>query len=109
MNITEQSIEHLKALLFIAEELREAGIAVLQHSYHPMAFGSFILEVGKPHSKVLFEWDGKESILSISFARLTNQNENPEWVHDAKISLPDGEGIYQEIASNAEELISDNR
>ncbi len=106
MNITQQAIEHLKSLLFIAEELRESGIAVYRHSYYPMAFGGFTLELGNPHNRVLFEWDGKESILSISLATLKNQNENPDWVHDANISLPGGEGIYQEIASNAETMIS---
>ncbi len=109
MNISQQAIEHIKSLLFIAEELRESGIAVYRHSYYPMVFGSFTLELGKPHSRILFVWDGKESNFSISFAALENQNENSHWDHNLNLSLPGGEGVYQEITSHAVAMISANK
>lgn len=105
MAIAEKSIQHIRNLLNIAEDLKLEGIALYEHAYHPLSFGSFSVEFGKPHDRVLCQWDGKESILSLSFSEITNQTAPREWTHDADISLPRGEGLYQEIASNVLTMI----
>jgi hypothetical protein len=99
MNAAGTSIQHLRELLTLAEELAKGGITLYAHEYHPLSFGSFSVEFGRPHYRVLCQWDGKESILAVSFAELTNQGQRGEWIHDAYISVP-GDDVYAEIAKN---------
>ncbi len=106
MELADHSIQHLERLLRIAEQLRSEGITLYGHEYHPLSFGSFSVEFGKPHYRVLCQWDGKESVLSVSFAEVKNQSAPRQWTHDANISLPGGEGVYEEIASNVETMVA---
>jgi hypothetical protein len=106
MELAEHSIEHLERLLGIAKELAGGGITLYGHEYHPLSFGSFAVEFGKPHYRVLCQWDGKEAVLSVSFAEVKNQTAPRQWTHDANISLPRGEGVYEEIASNVETMVA---
>ena len=106
MELADQSIAHLRGLLRITEDLRAEGIALYGHAYHPMSFGSFSVEFGRAHYRVLCQWDGKECVLSVSFAELTNTNAPKKWTHDANISLPGGEGVYEEIASNVHTMVA---
>jgi hypothetical protein len=106
MELAKDSVQHLERLLGIAKELASEGIALYGHEHHPLSFGSFSVEFGKPHHLVLCHWDGKESVLSISFAKVKNQIAPRRWTHDAYISLPDGEGVYEEIASNVKTMVA---
>ena len=106
MELSDQSIAHLRDLLRITEELQAEGIALYGHAYHPMSFGGFSVEFGRAHYRVLCQWDGKESVLSISFAEPANANAPGKWTHDANISLPGGEGLYEEIASNVHTMVA---
>jgi hypothetical protein len=86
-------------VLELAEDLAKDGIALYAHEYQSLSFGSFSLEFGRAHYRVLCQWDGKESILSVSFAEITNQASEGEWVHDANITVS-RDDVYAEIASN---------
>ena len=105
MALAKQSIDHLARVLEIAEALAAHGITLFEHDYNYLAFGSFSITFGDGHRRVQCQWDGKESLLSISFADLMNQNSVAKWTHDADISLPNGVGIYEEIASNVQDMI----
>lgn len=106
MELADQSIAHLRELLRVTEDLRAKGIALYGHEYHPMSFGGFSVEFGRAHYRVLCQWDGKESLLSVSFAGLANANAPRKWTHDADISLPGGEGVYDEIASTVHTMVA---
>ncbi len=99
-------LSHLESLVKILNDLRQDGIELFEYQLHPQAFGSFELVLGKAKHRVKFTWDGKEAILSISFATLQNQNSIPSWTHDANISLPKGEGIYAEIWSESTNILA---
>jgi hypothetical protein len=47
----------------LADVLRKSGIAILEHAYYALAFGSFVLVVGRPRRRLKFNWDGKEFFL----------------------------------------------
>jgi hypothetical protein len=100
------AIEHLESLTGILKELAPQGIELYEHRYHPQAFGNFELVLGRGHEHIKFRWDGRDAILSISFATVQNKNANPSWTHDAEISLPTGEGLFAEIASNVEQMLA---
>jgi hypothetical protein len=99
MSDSSTAIAHLESLLRILRDLNSEGIALYEHQYHPQAFGSFVLVLGRPHQRAKFTWDGREFILSMSIADFPNKNANALWTHDANFSLPNGQGLYEEIAS----------
>ena len=81
-------------------------IALYEHHYHPHAFGSFVLVLGRAHERVRFSWDGRECILSISFGTVSSKNASAAWTHGTDISLPNGQGLYEEIASSAAQMLA---
>ena len=87
-------------------DLADEKIELFEHTYHPQAFGSFELVLGKGHDQLKFTWDGKDEILSVSFAKVPNQNATPSWTHDAHFSLPGGDGVYAEIASQSVDMLA---
>jgi hypothetical protein len=99
-------IQHLESLTAILKGMAPQGIELYEHRYDPQAFGSFELVLGRGHEHIKFTWDGRDSILSVSFATVPNKNANPSWTHDANISLPNGEGLFAEIASNVEQMLA---
>ena len=108
MDAAGESIRHLKKVLEISEHLARDSISLYRHDYHLLASGSFSAEFGKPHCRVLCHWDGKESILSVSFAKLQNQGGVAAWTHDANISVS-AEQVYAEIASSVEGMVRSKR
>ena len=104
MDLAQDSIRHLKMLIDIAQELANEGVALCGHKYHALSFGSFSVEFGRSHYRVLCEWDGKESILSLSYSNVTNKAGPRQWIHDANISVP-AKDVYAEIASNVLSMV----
>ena len=104
MDTAEASIAHLRALLGLAEELADNAITLYSHEYRPLSFGSFSVEFGRPHFRVLCLWDGKESRLSVCFSELPNQTQSCEWIHDAEISVSAND-VYAEIGTNVLSII----
>ena len=99
MDGPQASIRHLKMLLWLAEVLAKNGISLYAHEYRPLSFGSFSVEFGRPHYRVLCQWDGRDSNLAVSFAHLTNQSHQSQWIHDANIRVS-ADDVFAEIASN---------
>ena len=99
-------IVHLESLTGVLKDLAPQGIELYEVRYYPQAFGSLELVIGRGHERVKFSWDGRDSLLSVSFAKSSNKGANVSWTHDADISLPNGEGLFAEIASNAEQLLA---
>jgi hypothetical protein len=106
MSVNESSAAHLDSLARLLRELAEERIELLTHSYRPQAFGSFEVILGRGHDLLKFTWDGRESILSVSFAKVQNKNASPAWTHDADFSLPNGDGVYSEIASQSVDMLA---
>ncbi|SRR5712691_2047607 len=106
MDKNRTSIVHFEALLRILRDLEPHKIELYEHQYHPEAFGSFVAVLGRAHERAKFSWDGRESLLSISLGSFPNKNAPAAWAHDADISLPNGHGLYEEIASNAAQMLA---
>ncbi len=93
---------HFEAMTWLLKELEPARIELHEHQYSPRVFGSFALVLGRGHKDARFAWDGRDALLSIEF----RGNRSDTWTHDANISLPNGEGLYAEIASQASEMLA---
>ena len=66
MDDPQSSLEHLRRLKALAGNLADRGIAIYEHEYTMLAFGSFCLELGTRHRRWGFSWDGKEGFISFS-------------------------------------------
>jgi hypothetical protein len=99
-------ISHLERLLRVLKNLQPRGISLYEHQYHPVAFGSFVAVLGHARKRVKFSWDGREFMLSVSFANFPTKNARANWIHHADISLPNGKGLYQDIALNTADLLA---
>jgi len=106
MDGSQATVEHFESLTRILKDLAEERIELFEHKYHPQAFGSFELVLGRSHERLKFTWDGRDSILSVSFAKFPNKNATVAWTHDADFSLPNGKGVYAEIASQSVDMLA---
>jgi hypothetical protein len=87
-------------------DLADERIELFEHTYHPQAFGSFELVLEKGQDQLKFAWNGRDAILSVSFAKVPHKNAIPSWTHDANLSLPNGDGVYAEIASQSVDMLA---
>jgi len=106
MDRNRDSIVHFEELLRILRDLESHKIELYEHQYHPAAFGSFVVVLGRAHERAKFSWDGRESLLSISLGSFPKKNAPAAWAHDADIGLPNGHGLYAEIASNVVQMFA---
>ena len=66
MSDSQSAVNHLERLLRLARALADRGIAIYEHEYFMLTFGSFRLELGTRHRRWGFSWDGREGFLSTS-------------------------------------------
>jgi hypothetical protein len=104
--VNDPAITHFEKLTRLLGEFSGERIELVEHRYHPTAFGSFVLVLAKGHQQLKFEWDGKESILALYFANVQDKSTVPAWIHDADFSLPNGVGLYEEIASHSVDMFA---
>jgi hypothetical protein len=104
--VNDSAVTHFEKLTHLLGEFSAEHIELLEHHYHPAAFGSFVLVLAKGHRQLKFEWDGKEFILALHFAKVQNKGSVPVWTHDADFSLPNGVGLYEEIASHSVDVFA---
>jgi hypothetical protein len=102
MTATPPPHGHFEAMAWLLNELAPDRIALHEHQYSPAAFGSFVFVLDRGHKQVRFAWDGRDALLSLDF----RENREGTWIHDASISIPNGEGLYAEIASQATGMLA---
>ncbi|MFQ5850878.1 MAG: hypothetical protein ACE5JU_09855 [Candidatus Binatia bacterium] len=98
-SISESAYRHIEHLEGLAEALRKDGIAVLEHSYHALAFGSFVLVVGRPMKRLKFSWDGKEFFLDVFYAEGDSSAVIPKWEHreNKRLGAIDNDELFRMI------------
>jgi arylsulfatase A-like enzyme len=72
-------MEHTELLKKLANECESIGVTLYEHGYNYQAFGSWSVTLGRPHHRMHFSWDGKESYLGIGEAEFTNSNSRSNW------------------------------
>jgi hypothetical protein len=81
----------------------------LGHRYSSREFGGFEIVLGREIEQFKFTWDSFESILSVSFVPYPSKSASALWTHEANISIPDGRGLFQEIAAKTRYLLARER
>jgi hypothetical protein len=105
MGFASIALRHFTELGTLLGDMLPLGIELYSHQYDAAAFGGFVVVLGTEHQRVRFTWDGKDFVLAIAIADVQNASGTCAWVHDADVSLPGGEGVFAEIASEACSLL----
>jgi hypothetical protein len=75
------------ALARLAVRLNEQDLAIYEANYNHMAFGDWVLVIGRRHRRRRFTWDGKDSSLLIEEATFGSSAEIPSWKLVETLSL----------------------
>jgi hypothetical protein len=102
METSSYSLAHFESMVWLVKQLAPDRIDLREHQYSPASFGSFVVLFGRGKREVQFAWDGRDAVLSIGF----RDNDDKQWTHDAYVSVPNGEGLYAEIASQATSMLA---
>jgi len=92
-------LDHFRKICSLAANLSDQGIAVYEHSYHMLAFGSWVLVLGKRKSRFRFTWDGKDGVLKTEKALIPNSGLIIKW-EDISLEFDtksEGENIFRSI------------
>lgn len=107
MNDTECTADFLSALAAFSVSLGQSRLAIYSVEYKMEAFGSWTIELGKRHRRLLVNWDGKESFLSVSQSEVSDSRASKDWKRAADEHIE-----YQKTANElfrvAENLILEN-
>ena len=66
-------------LAAFSHRLAEIGYAIYQLEYHFFEFGSWSMECGRRHHRALLQWDGKESLVSLSQCVVADSRDPRDW------------------------------
>lgn len=77
----QSSVRHIEAVLTLAQRLSASDIAIYEHSYYALVFGSWTIVAGKRKERVRFSWDGRDGFLTVEQAAFPDSRQRTEWEH----------------------------
>jgi hypothetical protein len=87
MSDAAQSLVALAGINRLAEGLAKHNLAIYGLAYDYLHFGSWTIEVGRRHKRILLQWDGKESWLVISVAVVSDAQSAKDWKRVAEQAI----------------------
>jgi hypothetical protein len=100
---SDATLEHLRRVVSFAECLGPHSMAVFEHHYHYLSFGSWILVAGNRHRRAQLTWDGKEFLLSCQVSDFQGSSAPASWrLFESK--NPKG-ADHDEISRTSEDLV----
>lgn len=66
MSDSDPALKHFEAILELGKRMKEIGVAIYEHEYYSLVFGSWTVVVGKRKNRIKFSWDGRDGFLDIS-------------------------------------------
>ena len=102
----DTTILHLGLMEWLAERLAGDHLAIYEHTYNQLAFGSWEIVIGTRHKRRRFTWDGKDSLLSVSESEFTNSASPPIWknVRGAQCSGDSQDNVFERLFVMAREI-----
>ena len=104
---SESSGKFLSALSKFSTSLSHSSLAIYSVGYNMEAFGSWTIELGKRHRRLLVHWDGRDFILSISRCEVADSRATKDWQLSADEQV-DERLTNDELFKLAENLILEN-
>ncbi len=87
MSDATESTAFPTAMAAFAERLAGSDLAIYGIAYDYLHFGSWTIELGRRHRRLLVQWDGKESLLSCSVTAAPNSQAPRAWTLLEEIPL----------------------
>lgn len=102
----DTTILHFGLMEWLAEKLAGDHLAIYEHTYKHLAFGSWEIVIGTCHKRRRFTWDGKDSQLSVSASELTNLASTPSWkkIHGAQFNGDSQDNVFKKLFVMAREI-----
>ena len=101
---SQSSAGHFKRVADFAERLAKSRVAVYEHSFTYMAFGSWEITAGRRRRMLRFTYDGKDSYLSWSDASVKAKSHTD--LQHRRINTPKGEDPLAFVAEVLEKEFS---
>ena len=79
MSDVNESQALVAGLVELAAALAASDIAVYGIAYDFLHFGSWTIEVGRRHHRLLLQWDGRETTLTVSKASVSDAHAQKQW------------------------------
>ena len=97
---------HLGLMLALAERLGGDGIAIYEHRYHLLAFGSWEVVVGTRHRRRRFVWDGRTAVLTLHESTFQDSTSAADWasVPDLQCDGYTQEEVFRMVSDLSREL-----
>lgn len=93
---SQSSAAYFKSVADLTERLAKRRIAVYEHNFSYMAFGSWEIVAGRRKKMLRFTYDGRDSYLSYCDASLTPQSHTD--LQHRRFSTHEGENPFGFIA-----------
>jgi hypothetical protein len=93
---------HIDGLSRLLNELNGTGIQLVEHHFHGSGVPRFTLTFDRAIYRVRFSWNAESEYLEVKFSKAPAIPLD----RDAYISLPNGKGLYEEMASELEQLLA---
>jgi hypothetical protein len=84
MSDVKESQASVAGLAGIAVSLAKVDIAVYGIAYDFLHFGSWTIEAGRRHQRLLLQWDGRERTLTVSTASVSDAQAQKHWKQGAE-------------------------
>ena len=99
MYLAESGIKPLNELLKLLNKAKADSIALFEHQFSMLSFGSFVIVVGRPKDRLRFTWDGRDRVLEVGRSAFNNQNSPSQWEQLKSIHFANNDDIFGSINS----------
>jgi hypothetical protein len=86
----ESSVRHFERVSALSVRLAVLGVAIYEHSWHSLVFGSWVLVAGSRHRRFRFCWDGREFFIDVSRSEHPSGGIRAQWIPVTNDRLPSG-------------------
>ena len=76
---TVSSVEHFQQVFALAQQLSGLGVAIYEHHWDFLTFGSWTIVAGSRHRRFEFCWDGREFSISVSQCEFSDSRSHQHW------------------------------
>lgn len=84
-------IQHFERVHSLAERLSRLGIAIYDHRWQFLVFGSWVIIAGWRHRRFQFCWDGRDFFIDVSRSEHSSSGHSAHWVPVTNDRLPSGD------------------
>lgn len=95
-------MEHFSAMAQLEASFAARKICIYEHSYHYLAFGSWMLVIGNAHKRLQFVWEGRDGALTAYAATLQSQKDHPQWHALKSVTVQESETLARMIETTLE-------